>query len=241
MCRRSAALHRGARVPPDDPIMTARPSALCVCQGLYASRRIAKACEEGSMSWPDARRFRDFRIISDVRKAHFPVLSRLFTPVLQLCRKGESLLVPRRANEPPELSFSSLAPPWNPLSFYFVYNQQHALPKQTAISAHRGTQTANISSFSSGSDYPGVRGCGLLCRGGIIRLGLWKSLASCLSIFGVQRKLKRVPTRVRGSDIRDYAHQRHSWREGYLGSEEVFKDGTYRNPSVDEDTVSSVE
>jgi transposase len=59
------------------------------CQGLYASRRIARACEERvDVMAVTARQQPDFRTISDFRKGHLPALSELFTQVLQLCQKA---------------------------------------------------------------------------------------------------------------------------------------------------------
>jgi hypothetical protein len=58
-------------------------------RGLYASRRIAKACEERvDVMAVTARQQPDFRTISDFRKRHLPALSGLFTQVLQLCQKA---------------------------------------------------------------------------------------------------------------------------------------------------------
>lgn len=55
-------------------------------QGLYASRRIAKACEERvDFMAVTARQSPDFRTISGVRKRHLSALGGLFTQALQLC------------------------------------------------------------------------------------------------------------------------------------------------------------
>ena len=56
-------------------------------QGLYASRRIAKACEErlDVMAVTGMQR-PDFRTISDFRKRHLEALAGLFVQVLGLCR-----------------------------------------------------------------------------------------------------------------------------------------------------------
>src|SRR5207249_10924040 len=58
-------------------------------QGLYASRRIARACEERvdflavtAMNRPD------FRTISDFRKRHLTALQGLFVQVLRLCARA---------------------------------------------------------------------------------------------------------------------------------------------------------
>jgi transposase len=75
--------------PPYDPTMMVALLLYAYSQGLYASRRIAKACEErvdilAVTAWQRP----DFRTISDFRKRHLPALGRLFTPVLQLCQKA---------------------------------------------------------------------------------------------------------------------------------------------------------
>lgn len=58
-------------------------------QGLYASRRIAKACEERvDFMAVTARQSPDFRTISDFRKRHLQARGGLFTQVLQLCQQA---------------------------------------------------------------------------------------------------------------------------------------------------------
>jgi transposase len=75
--------------PPYDPTMMVALLLYAYCQGLYASRRIAKACEERvDVMAVTARQQPDFRTISDFRKRHLPALSGLFTQVLQLCQKA---------------------------------------------------------------------------------------------------------------------------------------------------------
>lgn len=75
--------------PPYDPIMMTALLLYAYCQGLYASRRIAKACEERvDVMAVTARQTPDFRTISDFRKRHLPALSGLFTQVLHLCQKA---------------------------------------------------------------------------------------------------------------------------------------------------------
>jgi transposase len=75
--------------PPYDPVMMTALLLYAYCQGLYASRRIAKACEERvDVMAVTARQSPDFRTISDFRKRHLPALSGLFTQVLQLCQKA---------------------------------------------------------------------------------------------------------------------------------------------------------
>jgi hypothetical protein len=58
-------------------------------QGLYASRRIARACEErlDVMAVTGMQR-PDFRTISDFRKRHLAALAALFVQVLWLCRQA---------------------------------------------------------------------------------------------------------------------------------------------------------
>jgi len=72
--------------PPYHPVMMTALLLYAYCQGVYASRRIAQACEHRldfmavtAMGRPD------FRTISDFRKRHLPALSGLFTQVLRLC------------------------------------------------------------------------------------------------------------------------------------------------------------
>lgn len=75
--------------PPYDPTMMTALLLYAYCQGLYASRRIAKACEERvDVMAVTARQCPDFRTISDVRKRHLPALGELFTQVLTLCQKA---------------------------------------------------------------------------------------------------------------------------------------------------------
>ncbi|NOS79627.1 MAG: IS1182 family transposase [Nitrospira sp. CG24D] len=73
--------------PPYHPIMMTALLLYAYCQGLYASRRIAKACEErvDFMALTALQR-PDFRTISDFRKRHLTALGGLFTQVLKLCQ-----------------------------------------------------------------------------------------------------------------------------------------------------------
>ena len=58
-------------------------------QGLYAPRRIAKACEERvDVMAVTARQQPDVRTITDFRKRHVSALGGLFTHVRQLCQKA---------------------------------------------------------------------------------------------------------------------------------------------------------
>ena len=75
--------------PPYDPTMMTALLLYAYSQGLYASRRIAKACEERvDFMAVTARQSPDFRTISDFRKRHLPALGGLFTQVLQLCQQA---------------------------------------------------------------------------------------------------------------------------------------------------------
>jgi transposase len=75
--------------PPYHPAMMVALLLYALTQGLYASRRIAKACEErlDFMAVTGMQR-PDFRTISDFRKRHLAALAALFVQVLQLCRKA---------------------------------------------------------------------------------------------------------------------------------------------------------
>jgi len=73
--------------PPYHPVMMVALLLYAYCQGVYSSRRIARACEERvdfmavtGMNRPD------FRTISDFRKRHLQALGDLFVQVLKLCR-----------------------------------------------------------------------------------------------------------------------------------------------------------
>lgn len=73
--------------PPYDPLMMVAVLLDAYCQGLYASRRIAQACEERvDVMAVTARQSPDFRTISDFRKRHLSALGRLCTQVLQVCQ-----------------------------------------------------------------------------------------------------------------------------------------------------------
>lgn len=76
-------------VPPYDPTMMVAVLLYAYSQGLYASRRIAKACEERvDFMAVTARQSPDFRTISDFRKRHLSVLGGLFTQILRLCQQA---------------------------------------------------------------------------------------------------------------------------------------------------------
>ena len=75
--------------PPFDPVMMTALLLYVYTQGIYSSRRIAKACRERvdvmSIVGLDAP---DFRTISDFRKRHLSALAALFVQVLKLCERA---------------------------------------------------------------------------------------------------------------------------------------------------------
>jgi transposase len=75
--------------PPYHPAMMVALLLYAFTQGLYASRRIARACEErlDVMAVTGMQR-PDFRTISDFRKRHLAALAALFVQLLRLCRKA---------------------------------------------------------------------------------------------------------------------------------------------------------
>lgn len=73
--------------PPYHPVMMTALLLYAYCQGIYASRRIAKACEERvDFMAVTALQRPDFRTISDFRKRHLTALGGLFMQVLKLCQ-----------------------------------------------------------------------------------------------------------------------------------------------------------
>jgi len=75
--------------PPYHPAMMVALLLYALTQGLYASRRIAKACEERlDFMAVTGLQQPDFRTISDFRQRHLAALAALFVQVLQLCRKA---------------------------------------------------------------------------------------------------------------------------------------------------------
>ncbi len=73
--------------PPYDPVMMTALLLDAYCQGSYASRRIARACEERvDFMAVTARQTPDFRTVSDFRKRHLTTLGELFTQGLKLCQ-----------------------------------------------------------------------------------------------------------------------------------------------------------
>jgi transposase len=75
--------------PPYHPAMMVALLLYAYTQGIYASRRIAKACEErlDVMAVTGLQR-PDFRTINDFRKRHLVALAGLFVQVLRLCRQA---------------------------------------------------------------------------------------------------------------------------------------------------------
>jgi transposase len=75
--------------PPYHPAMMTALLLYAFSQGLYASRRIARACEErlDFMAVTGMQR-PDVRTISDFRKRHLAALAGLFGQVLRLCRQA---------------------------------------------------------------------------------------------------------------------------------------------------------
>ena len=75
--------------PPYHPAMMTALLLYAYCQGIYASRRIAAACEQrvDFMAVTGMER-PDFRTISDFRKNHLQALEGLFVQVLALCQQA---------------------------------------------------------------------------------------------------------------------------------------------------------
>jgi transposase len=75
--------------PPYHPAMMVALLLYAYTQGVYASRRIAKGCEErlDVMAVTGMQR-PDFRTISEFRRRHLEALTALFVQVLRLCRKA---------------------------------------------------------------------------------------------------------------------------------------------------------
>jgi transposase len=75
--------------PPYDPRMMVALLMYAYCQGIYSSRRIARACEERiDFMVLTARQEPDFRTIALFRLRHLEALKGLFGQVLKLCRKA---------------------------------------------------------------------------------------------------------------------------------------------------------
>jgi transposase len=75
--------------PPYHPVMMTALLLYAYCQGVYSSRRIARACEErvDFMAVTGLNR-PDFRTVSDFRKRHLLALQGLFVQVLRLCQRS---------------------------------------------------------------------------------------------------------------------------------------------------------
>lgn len=75
--------------PPYHPVMMTALLLYSYCQGLYSSRRMARACEErvDVMAVTGMQR-PDFRTINTFRQRHLPALQALFVQVLQLCQQA---------------------------------------------------------------------------------------------------------------------------------------------------------
>lgn len=75
--------------PPYDPWMMTALLLYGYAQGIYSSRRLARACEERvDFLAITALNRPDFRTIADFRKRHLEALSGLFVQVLELCRQA---------------------------------------------------------------------------------------------------------------------------------------------------------
>ncbi len=75
--------------PPFDPRLMVALLLYCYCNGIYSSRRIAKACRDHvDVMMIVALDPPDFRTISDFRRRHLKALSALFLQVLKLCEKA---------------------------------------------------------------------------------------------------------------------------------------------------------
>src|SRR3990172_8678999 len=73
--------------PPYHPGMMVAVLLYAYSQGVYASRRIAKGCEERlDFAAVTGLQRPDFRTIADFRKRHLAALSGLFVQVLAMCR-----------------------------------------------------------------------------------------------------------------------------------------------------------
>jgi transposase len=75
--------------PPYHPVMMTALLLYAYCQGIYSSRRIAKACTQRvDFMAVTAMNRPDFRTISDFRKRHLVALGKLFVQVLKLCARA---------------------------------------------------------------------------------------------------------------------------------------------------------
>jgi transposase len=84
-----AAYNEPRGSPPYHPEMMTALLLYGYCQGIYSSRKIARACEERlDFAAVTGLQYPDFRTVSDFRKRHLKALSGLFVQVLELCRKA---------------------------------------------------------------------------------------------------------------------------------------------------------
>jgi len=75
--------------PPYHPVMMTALLLYAYCQGIYSSRRIARACEERvDVMAVTALQRPDFRTIATFRRRHLPALRALFQQVLGLCERA---------------------------------------------------------------------------------------------------------------------------------------------------------
>lgn len=84
-----ATYEEGRGAPPFHPTMMTALLLYAYTQGVYGSRRIARACEERvDFMAVTAMQKPDFRTISEFRRRHLPLLRGLFKQVLRLCQKA---------------------------------------------------------------------------------------------------------------------------------------------------------
>ncbi len=75
--------------PPYHPAMMVALLLYGYVQGVYSSRKIARACEERlDFAAVAGLQYPDFRMVSEFRKRHLEALSRLLVQVLKLCRQA---------------------------------------------------------------------------------------------------------------------------------------------------------
>jgi len=83
----TASYTSGLGQPPFDPRLMTALLLNAYANGIYASRRLIRACEErADFMMIAAGDPPDFRTISQFRKRHLEALAGLFVQVLQLCR-----------------------------------------------------------------------------------------------------------------------------------------------------------
>jgi transposase len=76
--------------PPYHPTMMTALLLYAYCQGVFSSRKIARACRERvDFMAVTALNQPDFRTVSDFRKRHLPALAALFHQVLRLCQRAQ--------------------------------------------------------------------------------------------------------------------------------------------------------